>query len=190
MRLGSLAAAAIATMALVITIPVNTYAETGYSADLDGLQEVGPNASPGTGHATVVLNNAQDMIHVHMEFSGLQGTQTAAHIHGAATAGVNAGVVFGLTGANADYAGPVMAGPIAIGNSYMLYGANKAAGPSLADQINAQPSMYYVNLHTSAFPGGEIRGQLAPVPEASTYAMMLGGLGLVGFMAARRRRTA
>lgn len=101
---------------------------------------------------------------------------------------MNAGVVFNLV-TNADYAGPVMAGPFAIPNSYVLFGADKPAAGSLASEINAKPWLYYVNLHTSVFPGGEIRGQLAPVPEASTYAMMLGGLGLVGFMAARRRRS-
>jgi hypothetical protein len=177
-------------LAASFALPMAATAATQvYSFNLDGLQEVPANASPAAGSAQFTVDDSLDTITFVLTAFNLQGTFSAAHIHGPAMAGVNAGVVFGLTGANADYAGPVMAGPIAIGNSYMLYGANKAAGPSLADQINAQPSMYYVNLHTSAFPGGEIRGQLAPVPEASTYAMMLGGLGLVGFMAARRRRS-
>jgi hypothetical protein len=46
----------------------------------------------------------------------------------------------------------------------------------------------YLNIHTSMFAGGEIRGFLQPVPEPGTYAMMVAGLGLVGFMAVRRRR--
>ena len=161
-----------------------------YSFNLDGLQEVPANASPAAGSAQFTIDDSADTITLVLTAFNLQGTFAAADIHGPAMAGVNALVVFGLTGANADHAGPVRAGPFPIANSYMLYGANKAAGPSLADMINAQPWMYYVNLQTSAYPGGEIRGQLAPVPEASTYAMMLGGLGLVGFMAARRRRTA
>lgn len=173
-----------------LSLPMAASAATQvYSFNLDGSQEVPANGSPAAGSAQFTVDDTLDTITFVLTAFNLEGTFAAAHIHGPAMAGVNAGVVFSLTGANADYAGPVMAGPIAIGNSYMLYGADKAAGPSLADQINAQPSMYYVNLHTSAFPGGEIRGQLAPVPEASTYAMMLGGLGLVGFMAARRRRS-
>jgi hypothetical protein len=44
----------------------------------------------------------------------------------------------------------------------------------------------YFNLHTSAFPGGELRGNLTPVPEPSTYAMLLAGLGLVGWAARAR----
>jgi hypothetical protein len=45
----------------------------------------------------------------------------------------------------------------------------------------------YLNIHTSTFGGGEIRGFLVPVPEASSWAMMLGGLAAVGALARRRR---
>ena len=184
-RLAVLAASLALPMAASAAIQV-------YSFNLDGLQEVPANASPAAGSAQFTIDDSLDTITFVLTAFNLQGTFAAAHIHGPAMAGFNAFVVFGLTGANADYAGPVMAGPIPIANSYMLYGADKAASgmtPNLAASINAQPWLYYVNLHTSDFPGGEIRGQLAPIPEASTYAMMLGGLGLVGFMAARRRRS-
>lgn len=179
----------IVLLAASLSLPMAASAATKvYSFNLDGLQEVPSNGSPAAGSAQFTVDDTLDTITFVLTAFNLQGTFAAAHIHGPALPGVNAGVVFGLTGANADYAGPVMAGPFPIANSYMLYGADKAAGPSLADAINAQPWMYYVNLHTSAYPGGEIRGQMAPVPEASASAMMLGGLGLVAFLAARRRR--
>jgi CHRD domain len=45
----------------------------------------------------------------------------------------------------------------------------------------------YLNIHSSEFPNGEIRGVLAAVPELSTWAMMLLGFAGVGFMAYRRK---
>ena len=45
----------------------------------------------------------------------------------------------------------------------------------------------YFNIHTTFDGSGEIRGQLVPVPEPATYALMLAGLGLVGLATARRR---
>jgi hypothetical protein len=50
----------------------------------------------------------------------------------------------------------------------------------------------YLNIHTTAFPAGEIRGflQVAAVPEPSTWAMIISGFAGVGFMAYRRRKSA
>jgi len=46
----------------------------------------------------------------------------------------------------------------------------------------------YLNIHTTNFGGGEIRGFLHAVPEPSTWAMMILGFAGVGFMAYRRSR--
>ena len=57
---------------------------------------------------------------------------------------------------------------------------------ALTNGLNAGQA--YLNIHTSEFGGGEIRGFLAPIPEPETYALMLAGLGLVGWVASRRRQ--
>jgi PEP-CTERM motif-containing protein/CHRD domain-containing protein len=46
----------------------------------------------------------------------------------------------------------------------------------------------YLNIHTTNFPGGEIRGYLtvAAVPEPETFALLLVGLGAVGWAVRRR----
>ncbi|MEO6364059.1 MAG: PEP-CTERM sorting domain-containing protein [Caldimonas sp.] len=69
----------------------------------------------------------------------------------------------------------------------ILLGESVAAVES-ALYTGMQLGQTYLNIHTAAFPGGEIRGflVLAPVPEPETFALLLAGLGAIGF--ARRRR--
>lgn len=114
-----------------------------FTAQLDGLQEVPPNPSPATGSATLVLD-AGLMLHVSCQFSGLVAPLTASHIHAPAPPGVNAPVRFPLI----PPAPPVS--PI-----------NLTVGPltpaQVADLVNG---LSYINIHTSQFPGGEIRGQI------------------------------
>jgi len=110
-----------------------------YSAALDGLQEAPPNASPAYGYATLTLDAAK-ILHVSMEFYDLVAPQTAAHIHGPATPGVNAPVIF----------------PFALGSPTV---AN--FGPLTATQeANLNAGLLYCNVHSQTFPGGEIRGQI------------------------------
>ena len=176
----------VAMLAAGLALPMVSGAVTKvYTLNLDSSQEVPANLSPAVGSAQITVNDTADTISFVLTAFTLQGAFGNAHIHGQAMPGSNADVVFGLL-SNADAAGQVMVGSFAIPNSYALVGSNKAT--TFADAINAAPWMFYVNLHTSAFPGGEIRGQLAPVPEPSTYAMLLGGLAVVGFLASRRRR--
>ena len=114
-----------------------------YNATLDGLQEVGPNASPGTGTATLSLDGAK-MLTVHVEFNGLLGDVTASHIHCCAPAGINAGALFFLVPPQPNVS------PIDI-----------VVGPLTGAQETALNSgLMYVNVHTTVFLGGEIRGQI------------------------------
>src|SRR5688572_764558 len=85
-------------------------AQQRFVAALDGKQEVPANASAGKGTCTIVLNTAQTEITVNCTFSGLGTTAVAAHIHGNAAPGVNAGILFGFTGVPAATSGTI--GPL------------------------------------------------------------------------------
>ena len=114
-------------------------------AVLTGAQEApGPGDEDGFGHATVSFNAARDVVTITTSVSGI-GTPTAAHIHEGA-AGVPGNVVVGFAGATA---------PLVNGAAVSV-----AVDPTLANSILANPSGFYVNVHTAAFPAGAIRGQL------------------------------
>lgn len=146
-------------------------AQTTFQAFLSGLGENPPNASPGTGFGTVVLNAAQNQITVNESWSGLVATASASHIHTGAL-GVNGPVTFPFSGVPGATAGAIPQQTFAINPAQVaaLFAGNM-----------------YMNVHTSAFPGGEIRSQLQVVPEPGSVALIsLGALGLT--VLARRAR--
>ncbi|HSI54864.1 MAG: CHRD domain-containing protein [Ramlibacter sp.] len=113
-----------------------------YEATLSSAQEVPPNSSPARGMAELQMNTNTNVLHYKVTYSGLSGPATGGHIHGPAAAGANAGVVVPFTGnLNAQpVEGQVTITPTQYGDL--------AAG------------LWYVNIHSAQFPGGEIRGQL------------------------------
>jgi len=112
---------------------------------LSGAQEVPPNNSPGTGNVTVTLSADHTMITVSGNFSDLTAPATAAHIHGPATPGQNAAILFPLSGLPNATSGTIPS------QTFSITGTQAAL---------LQPGLLYVNIHTSNFPGGEIRAQL------------------------------
>ena len=113
-----------------------------FEANLTPSQEVPPADSTATGSAEVQFNANTNKVTWKVMFNGLTGPATAGHIHGPAPVGANAGVVIPFAGnLNAQ---PVMGEMTVTPAQY----ADMAAG------------LYYVNIHTARFPGGEIRGQL------------------------------
>jgi hypothetical protein len=117
-------------------------ATTTFKADIKASSEVPPNMTTGTGSATVTLDG--DKITWNVTFSGLSGPGTAAHIHGPAPAGKNAGVLVWLSTKGKPAASP-------------LTGSATLTAAQASDLMNGQ---CYVNVHTAKNPGGEIRGQL------------------------------
>ena len=111
-----------------------------YEAQLSAAQEVPPKQSKGTGTATATLNG--DKLTYDVTYKDLSGPATAAHIHGPAEPGANAGVLV-------PFANP--ASPIK---------GTVDLTPQQAADLKAGKE--YVNIHTKENPGGEIRGQLKP----------------------------
>jgi hypothetical protein len=108
---------------------------------LDGASEVPPNTSPGKGTADVDYDPATKKLSWKLTYSGLTGPATAAHFHGPAEAGKNAGVAVAIPGATSSPA----------------EGSATLTDAQAADLTGGK---LYINVHTAANPGGEIRGQV------------------------------
>lgn len=119
-----------------------------FTALLDGVSEVPPNNSTATGTASLTFNTTTKVFTISVSYSGV--TAVGGHIHKAAV-GQNGGVVF----------------PFSSTESPINY-TSDALDASMETDLKA--NLYYVNIHSSAFPGGEIRGQLIKKSSSpSTY---------------------
>ena len=133
----------LATLALGATI---AFAGPAFAdkmkATLDGKSEVPPNASAATGTADIDYDPASKKLSWKVTYSGLSGPATAAHFHGPAEAGKNSAVAV----------------PIPNAGSSPVEGSATLTDAQAADLTAGK---YYVNIHTAANPGGEIRGQVS-----------------------------
>jgi len=120
-----------------------------YHAALSGKSEVPPNATSGSGDVLATLDTSKKSLSYTMTYLGLSGPATAAHFHGPAAAGANAGVAVPI-GTNP---------PSPVTNTVTL---------TDAQMKDLEAGKWYANVHTAANPGGEIRGQLMPGGSGST----------------------
>ncbi|BEP35265.1 CHRD domain-containing protein [Variovorax sp. V59] len=113
-----------------------------FSGAMNAASEVPPNMTRGSGLAEAWLNKDTNVLKYKITYSGLSGPATAAHFHGPAAAGANAGVVLPFANAASPIEGQATLTPA-----------------QAADLIAGK---WYANIHTAANPAGEIRGQMLP----------------------------
>jgi len=120
------------------------------SSTLDGNQEVLPTTSPGTGTMIGTFDDTINLLSWNISWLNLflPTTELSMHFHGPAPAGINAGIQVTIE-ANPGFISP------SIGNTLItpLQESDLLAG------------LWYINLHTTVEPGGEIRGQVSCVPD-------------------------
>jgi len=165
-----------------------------YTASLTGAAEVPSNGSLGTGNATVIVNPLANTMEVIVNFSGLGGTTTASHIHCCTAVPLvgNAGVAT-TTPTFPGFPLGVMAGSydqvfdMTLASSYnpafVTAEGGTVAGAEAALFAGLASGETYLNIHTTTFPGGEIRGYLVVAPEPSTLALL--GIGLLSVLIVR-----
>jgi len=136
----SLAYAALLGATALLATP--GWAETvTFHATLNAASEVPPKDSKGAGEATATLDTTTKDLSYTVTFSDLTGPSTMAHFHGPAAPGANAGIVV----------------PLGNNPTSPIKGDAKLTDAQIADLMAGK---WYVNVHTAANPGGEIRGQM------------------------------
>lgn len=160
-----------------------------FTISLDAAQENNPSdTSTATGSGTLTLDTtANTLTFNNIVWSGLSADSTASHIHGPAGAGTSTGVIYFLSSPQpfTTTGAGIRSGTISGTMNLTDPTQNGVAYPVATQIANLESGLWYINVHSTAFPAGEIRGQILPVPEPSTLALL--GLG-VGALVWRQRR--
>lgn len=136
-----------------------------FQAFLNGIFEVDPVTSPANGYATFVYDDVLHTLSSNVIFTGLTSSFTAAHIN------------------NADFG---VNGPVAFTFSSMGSPLTDVFSLSSSQENELLAERYYVNIHSTFFPAGEIRGQITAVPEPSSLIALVGCGGAI--LLRRRKR--
>jgi hypothetical protein len=132
------------TAAITATCLSASAATIDFRADLTGKAEVPPTTSNGTGQVLATLDTDTKQLSYTMTYAGLSGPATAAHFHGPAAAGANAGVAV----------------PIGTNPASPTKGSVTLTDAQVRD---LEAGNWYANVHTDANKAGEIRGQVTRV---------------------------
>lgn len=173
-----------------------------YEAFLDGPSEAPPNASPGFGYSLLTFDLAANIMRVQASFQDLVAPTTVAHIHGptdspfSGTAGVMTQVpTFGGFPAGVTSGSYDMTFDLSLASTYNPaflngLGGGTPEGAALMLASALAEGKAYLNIHSSVFPAGEIRGFYTVVPEPSSLALAVLGGSVLSIGLARVRRGA
>jgi CHRD domain len=186
---------------MMLSVPAAHAIPLTFTTTLSGANEVPPTASPGTGFATVVLDPAAETLQLNVTFSGLTSNDMAAHIHCCLLAGGGPNLVvattvpafpgFPLGVTSGTYSSPVFdLTQSLIYNSAFVTAEGGIPQAEAALIFAITNGLSYLNIHTTTNPGGEIRGQLSPVPLPGALPLFVTGLGALGLLGWRRKRKA
>ena len=147
MRFGLLPTA----FAITVLTAVAAAQTKSFTVELTGEQQAPPLRTSGIGTAIVQLDTSTGAVSVAGRYRNLIGNAIAAHIHGNARRGANAGVRIGLT--------------VSGGTGGTFSGSGMLNAAQVRDLLDG---LMYVNVHSIAHPGGEIRAQIDVVPGSGT----------------------
>jgi CHRD domain len=186
-------------LASLLLVSPPAQAATVFGSTLSGTNEAPPNASPAIGTGLITLSDAQDVLGISAVFLGLTGGTTNGGLYCCAPAGANGGLAVNFTGfvtgiSFGGYANSFnLLSPTTYSASFLAAHGGTAVGAKSALVSGLLSGLSYINIATTAYQGGEIRGQnaqytvISPVPEPSQWAMLLGGLFATASIARVRR---
>jgi hypothetical protein len=186
---------AVPFLLLMASVAPITAAPMIFIASLDGPSEAPPNASPGTGFTTVTIDPVAHTLQVTVDYANLVAPVTASHIHGLDAPGDTIlGDLLGPvltttptfpgfpTSTSGHYAGSF---DLTLASSFRPGFITAAGGIPQAEVALLEAIVSgkaYLNIHSSTYPGGEIRGFLEPVPEPATMGIAFAAFAALGIL--------